>query len=100
MRVGLIADIAVGMDPAGSHAWSRPKDLLNGLAIGAPPDLFNPNGQQWGITGFSPQALRTTRVRAVPRHVARLPAERRRRADRPRDGIAAAVAGAGGCLAG
>lgn len=60
MRVGLIADMAVGMDPAGSHAWSRPQDLLNGLAIGAPPDLFNPNGQQWGITGFSPRALRTT----------------------------------------
>ena len=58
MRVGLIADLAVGMDPTGSHAWSRPGDILNGLSIGAPPDLFNPNGQQWGITSFSPQALR------------------------------------------
>ncbi len=58
MRVGLVADLAVGMDPSGSHAWSRPGDVLNGLAIGAPPDLFNPNGQQWGITSFSPHALR------------------------------------------
>ncbi len=60
MRIGLIADLAVGMDAAGSHAWSRPQDVLSGLAIGAPPDLFNPNGQQWGITSFSPRALAAT----------------------------------------
>jgi len=60
MRIGLISDLAVGMDPAGSHAWSRQKDLLVGLTIGAPPDLFNPNGQQWGITTFSPRALAAT----------------------------------------
>jgi 4-alpha-glucanotransferase len=60
MAVGLISDMAVGMDPAGSHAWSRQSDILHGLTIGAPPDLLNPNGQQWGITTFSPAALRTT----------------------------------------
>lgn len=60
MPVGLIADLAVGMDPAGSHAWSRPQDMLSGLTIGAPPDLFNSSGQQWGITGFSPRALAET----------------------------------------
>jgi 4-alpha-glucanotransferase len=58
MRIGLVADLAVGMDPTGSHAWSRPQDILRGLAIGAPPDLFNRRGQQWGITSFSPAALR------------------------------------------
>ena len=26
-------------------------------SIGAPPDLFNPRGQDWGLTGFSPRAL-------------------------------------------
>lgn len=57
MRIGLIADVAVGMDPGGSHAWSRQADLLVGLSIGAPPDLFNPRGQNWGLTAFSPQAL-------------------------------------------
>jgi 4-alpha-glucanotransferase len=60
MRIGLIADLAVGMDPAGSHAWSRPQDILRRLAIGAPPDLFNRRGQGWGITSFSPHALRRT----------------------------------------
>ncbi len=57
MRIGLIADLAVGMDPSGSHAWSRQSDVMGGLAIGAPPDAFNPRGQNWGLTGFSPRAL-------------------------------------------
>lgn len=60
MALGLIADLAVGMDPGGSHAWSRPDDLLTGLSIGAPPDLLGPDGQNWGITGFSPLALQRT----------------------------------------
>jgi len=57
MRVGLISDLAIGMNPGGSHAWSRQGDLLPGLNVGAPPDLFNARGQDWGLTGFSPQAL-------------------------------------------
>jgi 4-alpha-glucanotransferase len=76
MRIGLIGDVAVGMDPAGSHAWSRQSDVLLGLTIGAPPDLLNPRGQDWGLTGFSPRALETTgfapflaTLRAAMRHV-------------------------------
>ena len=57
MRIGAIGDLAVGMDPSGSHAWSRQDDVLGGLTIGAPPDLFNPLGQDWKLTGFSPRAL-------------------------------------------
>lgn len=57
MRIGIIADIAVGMDPAGSHAWSAPQDLLRGLHVGAPPDIFNTRGQDWGLTTLSPRAL-------------------------------------------
>ncbi len=58
MAIGLIADIAVGMDPHGSHAWSAPGEILTGLSIGAPPDIFNPQGQDWGLTALSPTALR------------------------------------------
>jgi 4-alpha-glucanotransferase len=57
MRVGLIADLAVGMSRAGSHAWSAQNDILTGVEIGAPPDLYNANGQNWGLTTFSPRAL-------------------------------------------
>ncbi len=60
MAIGLIADLAVGMDPGGSHGWSRRSDLLTGLSIGAPPDPLGPDGQSWGITGFDPQTLRDT----------------------------------------
>ncbi|MFC0336407.1 4-alpha-glucanotransferase [Kushneria avicenniae] len=56
-RIGLIADIAVGVDPHGSQAWSRPEEMLGQLRIGSPPDDFNANGQEWGVTGFSPQGL-------------------------------------------
>ncbi len=60
MKIGLITDLAVGTDPAGSHSWSRPDDLLRGLEIGAPPDLINREGQGWGITAFSPHGLRAS----------------------------------------
>jgi 4-alpha-glucanotransferase len=57
MRIGLIADLAVGMSTGGSAAWGEQKDVLLGLQIGAPPDLFNRSGQDWGLTTFSPRAL-------------------------------------------
>ena len=57
MAIGIISDMAVGIDPGGSHAWSRPSELIRGLTIGAPPDMFQTEGQGWGITGFSPIAL-------------------------------------------
>jgi len=58
MAIGLIGDLAVGTDPGGSHAWSRQADLLRGLSSGAPPDIYNPAGQGWGLTAFSPFALK------------------------------------------
>jgi 4-alpha-glucanotransferase len=57
-RIGLITDLAVGSDHAGSQSWSRPTEVLKGLELGAPPDLVNRDGQSWGITGFSPRGLR------------------------------------------
>jgi 4-alpha-glucanotransferase len=75
MGLGLITDLAVGLDPGGSHAWRRPQDLMIGLTLGAPPDAFQAAGQGWGITSFSPQALATssyapflTTLRAALRH--------------------------------
>lgn len=57
MRIGLIGDLAVGVNSGGSHAWSRPDDLLDGLSVGAPPDPLAPQGQSWGLTAFSPHGL-------------------------------------------
>lgn len=57
MAVGLVTDLAVGLDAGGSHAWSRGEELMMGIGIGAPPDAFQAAGQNWGITSFSPFAL-------------------------------------------
>jgi 4-alpha-glucanotransferase len=57
MRVGLITDLAVGMNTGGSEAWSSQEDVLSGLQVGAPRDLFNSSGQNWGLTTLSPRAL-------------------------------------------
>jgi 4-alpha-glucanotransferase len=57
MRAGLIADLAIGIDPSGAHAWARPDEVLQGLTIGAPPDYYSAEGQNWGLTGLSPRGL-------------------------------------------
>ncbi|HEV7321779.1 MAG TPA: 4-alpha-glucanotransferase [Ensifer sp.] len=76
MAVGLIADLAIGMDGAGSHAWSRQDEVLIGLSIGAPPDYYAADGQNWGLTTFSPLGLSASgyapfieTMRASLRHV-------------------------------
>jgi 4-alpha-glucanotransferase len=58
MSIGLIADLAVGSDPAGSDAWALREEMLGDATIGAPPDFFNANGQGWGLTALSPLAMR------------------------------------------
>lgn len=76
MKVGLIADLAIGMDASGSHAWSRQDEVLGGLSIGAPPDYYAAEGQDWGLTTFSPRGLAASgyapfieTLRASLRHV-------------------------------
>jgi 4-alpha-glucanotransferase len=64
MRIGLIADLAVGADGAGSQAWSRQDELLSELTVGAPPDILNRSGQSWGISAFSPEGLQRNGFRA------------------------------------
>jgi 4-alpha-glucanotransferase len=57
MAVGLISDLAVGLDRVGSEVAGNPGDYLAGVSVGAPPDMFNPRGQDWGLTTFAPDAL-------------------------------------------
>ncbi|WP_262344214.1 4-alpha-glucanotransferase, partial [Bordetella pertussis] len=59
MGVGLIADLAVGVDPAGSQTWAQPDAMLGGLNVGAAPDLRHPGGQDWRLTACSPATLAT-----------------------------------------
>jgi len=57
MGIGLISDLAVGTDSGGSQCWSRQEETLLGLSVGAPPDLLQRDGQNWGLTAFSPRGL-------------------------------------------
>lgn len=64
MSVGLIADLAVGADASGSQAWARQTELLQAVSVGAPPDILNRSGQNWGVSAFSPQGLQQSGFRA------------------------------------
>jgi 4-alpha-glucanotransferase len=58
MAVGVVHDLAVGVDAGGADAWEYQDLLVDGYSVGAPPDLFNPAGQDWGLPPFNPLALR------------------------------------------
>jgi 4-alpha-glucanotransferase len=54
----VIHDLAVGFDPGGADAWVWQDVLALDMRVGAPPDDFNPNGQNWGLPPFVPWKLR------------------------------------------
>lgn len=58
MRIGLYRDLAVGADRAGAETWVDSQAVVSGAHVGAPPDIFNPAGQDWGLPPFNPSALR------------------------------------------
>ena len=60
MAVGIVHDLAVGVDPVGADAWLLPGDLASGATVGAPPDSFNQRGQDWGFPPFRPDRLAET----------------------------------------
>lgn len=57
MPIGLYTDLAVGIDRHGAGAWLQQDVVLADVSIGAPPDEFNPGGQDWGLAPFNPHAL-------------------------------------------
>ncbi len=61
LAVGLYLDLAVSVDRAGSDAWTQRACYAQGASVGAPPDEFNPNGQNWGLPPLRPDRLRAER---------------------------------------
>jgi 4-alpha-glucanotransferase len=55
---GLLGDLAVGFDAGGFDAWHDQDLLALGCRVGAPPDEFAPDGQEWGIPPYVPWKLR------------------------------------------
>jgi 4-alpha-glucanotransferase len=58
MAVGLYRDLAVGADRAGAESWADATAVVLAAQVGAPPDIYNPAGQNWGLPPFHPRALR------------------------------------------
>ncbi len=49
LSLGFCRDLAVGAAPDGCESWRGAADLLKGFSIGAPPDGFTRDGQNWGL---------------------------------------------------
>ncbi|MGE3678948.1 MAG: malto-oligosyltrehalose synthase, partial [Burkholderiales bacterium] len=58
LAVGLYLDLAVSVDRAGSDTWTQQACYAPQASVGAPPDEFNPNGQDWGLPPLRPDRLR------------------------------------------
>lgn len=67
MRIGLYLDLAVGTAPDGAATWSDNTLTTVGAEIGAPPDMFNPDGQSWGLAPVSPREMAARDFRPVRR---------------------------------
>ncbi len=57
-HLALMQDLPIGVDPDGADAWAWQDVLSSGAAVGAPPDEFNTQGQNWGLPPFIPHKLR------------------------------------------
>jgi 4-alpha-glucanotransferase len=61
MALGLIRDLAVGSSVDGCEVIGNPGLFCAHARIGAPPDNFNPDGQNWGLPPLLPEQLLNTR---------------------------------------
>ena len=75
MPLGVVHDLAVGVHSAGADTWALQDVLARGVSVGAPPDAFNQQGQDWTQPPWRPDRLAETgyaayrdMLRAVLRH--------------------------------
>jgi 4-alpha-glucanotransferase len=71
----IMQDLPIGVDPQGADAWMWQNIFAKGVSVGAPPDEFNSEGQDWGLPPFIPHRLRAAgykpfieTVRSTMRH--------------------------------
>lgn len=63
LGLGFYCDLALGADAGGADVWSWPQLFATGAGIGAPPDAFSPQGQDWGLPPPIPRRLREAAYR-------------------------------------
>jgi 4-alpha-glucanotransferase len=61
--VRLYLDLPVGVNPDGYDAWRYQDLFVQGMSVGAPPDLLALQGQNWGFQPLNPERLRATGYR-------------------------------------
>ena len=54
----VLQDLPIGVSGGGADAWAWPDEVAHGVTVGAPPDLLNSTGQDWGSPPLVPWRLR------------------------------------------
>ena len=79
LALGFYGDLAVSVDCASAAAWADPTLITTDATVGAPPDILNGKGQDWGLAPAKPGAWRRrsytpfiAAVRAGMRHAGML----------------------------
>ncbi len=57
-RIGVYQELAIGLAPDASDLWAFPGLFALGTSVGAPPDDYAPQGQDWGLPPLIPRRLR------------------------------------------
>ncbi|AXK44869.1 4-alpha-glucanotransferase [Brachybacterium saurashtrense] len=63
MRIGVMHDLAVGVEQVGADSWRLQEVLASGAAVGAPADQYNQQGQNWHQPPWHPERLREASYR-------------------------------------
>jgi len=78
-EIDLITDVPVGFAADGCDSWRWQDLLAPDMRVGAPPDYFFPDGQDWGMPPFDPWKLRKAHfepfvetIRSTAKHAAGL----------------------------
>ena len=67
MRIGLYHDLALATDRFGADLWMNRRLYVDGCRVGAPPDDFSPNGQDWAFPPPNREAHRADLYRLFAR---------------------------------
>ena len=57
MSIGIMADLAVGVHPGGADSQNLAHVLAPDISVGAPPDGYNQQGQDWSQPPWNPTYL-------------------------------------------
>ncbi len=79
LSIGIYQDLAIGAAPDSADVWTFGGLFLRGVSVGAPPDAYAPQGQNWGLPPIDPRQLVEDRyafwislIRASLRHAGAL----------------------------